>query len=112
MRFERNYNNVKITVSVGDMTQQQIGAIVNPANSLLIMGGGVAGAIRRVGGREIENEALRKRSTKTRANPSRKGNRNLGWRPESKIRHSRPDNEETSNGCRKKTISALPQMKR
>lgn len=45
MHFERNYENVKITVSVGDITQQQIGVIINPANSRLIMCGGVAGAI-------------------------------------------------------------------
>lgn len=58
MNFERTYKNVRIIVTVGDITQQQADAIVNPANSLLIMGGGVAGAIKRVGGKEIENEAL------------------------------------------------------
>jgi O-acetyl-ADP-ribose deacetylase (regulator of RNase III) len=45
MHFEGNYKNVKITVSVGDIIQQQIGAIINPANSRLIMCGRVTGAI-------------------------------------------------------------------
>jgi O-acetyl-ADP-ribose deacetylase (regulator of RNase III) len=59
LNFEHTYKNVKITVILGDITQQQTDAIVNPANSLLIMGGGVAGAIKRVGGKQIEEEALK-----------------------------------------------------
>lgn len=43
----------------GDITQLEVDAIVNPANSMLIMGGGVAGAIKRVGGKEIEDEAIK-----------------------------------------------------
>ncbi|MGQ9565651.1 MAG: macro domain-containing protein [Candidatus Bathyarchaeales archaeon] len=57
MTFERPYKTIKIIVKVGDITQQRADAIVNPANSLLIMGGGVAGAIKRAGGEEIEKEA-------------------------------------------------------
>ena len=49
-----------ITIVRGDITQSQAEAIVNPANSRLIMGGGVAGAIRRVGGPTIEKEALQR----------------------------------------------------
>ena len=49
-----------ITTVRGDITQSQVEAIVNPANSRLIMGGGVAGAIRRVGGPTIEKEALQR----------------------------------------------------
>ena len=44
----------------GDITELEVDAIVNPANTKLLMGGGVAGAIKRKGGREIEEEALRK----------------------------------------------------
>ena len=51
--------NVVIEVYQGDITRAEIEAIVNPANSLMIMGGGVAGAIRRAGGEEIETEARR-----------------------------------------------------
>ncbi|MEZ0394528.1 MAG: macro domain-containing protein [Desulfurococcaceae archaeon] len=50
---------VQVEVIVGDITDFTGDAIVNPANSLMIMGGGVAGAIRRKGGEEIEKEARR-----------------------------------------------------
>ena len=39
----------------GDITRLAIDAIINPANTQLILGGGVAGAIRRAGGPEIQN---------------------------------------------------------
>jgi O-acetyl-ADP-ribose deacetylase (regulator of RNase III) len=56
---EQTYRNVKIVVVTGDITKQKVDAIVNPANSSMRMGGGVAGAIRRGGGKQIEAEALR-----------------------------------------------------
>ncbi len=40
----------------GDITQMQTDAIVNAANARLIMGGGVAGAIKRKGGPQIQAE--------------------------------------------------------
>jgi len=49
-----------IIVKKGDITEEACDAIVNPANSLGIMGGGVALAIKRKGGKEIEAEARRK----------------------------------------------------
>jgi O-acetyl-ADP-ribose deacetylase (regulator of RNase III) len=57
--LERTYKGVRIVVLTGDITKQEVDAIVNPANSMLIMGGGVAGAIRRIGGKEIEDEAVK-----------------------------------------------------
>ena len=50
---------MKITVQQGDLTKLKIDAIVNPANSFGEMGGGVAGVIRRVGGEQIEEEAVK-----------------------------------------------------
>ncbi len=47
-------------VKQGDLTRVSCDAIVNPANSFGYMGGGVAGAIKRVGGIEIEKEAVSK----------------------------------------------------
>jgi len=49
-----------VEILEADITKQKADAICNPANSLLIMGGGAAGALKRAGGIEIEKEALRK----------------------------------------------------
>ena len=49
-----------IVVRRGDLTEIDCEAIVNPANSYGYMGGGVAGAIKRIGGVEIEKEAVSK----------------------------------------------------
>jgi O-acetyl-ADP-ribose deacetylase (regulator of RNase III) len=43
-----------IAIVVGDLTEERTDAIVNAANSALVHGGGVAGAIVRKGGREIQ----------------------------------------------------------
>lgn len=51
--------DLKIEVKVGDLTKERADAICNPANSGMHMGGGAAGALKRVGGEEIELEALR-----------------------------------------------------
>ena len=51
---------MSIIVVKGDLTQTKCDAIVNPANSFGFMGGGVAGVIKRVGGIEIEKEAVSK----------------------------------------------------
>ena len=51
---------IKIEVYHGDITQLELDALVNAANNRLWMGGGVAGALKRVGGKEIEDEAVKK----------------------------------------------------
>ena len=48
---------MSVTFVVGDLTTQDVDAIVNAANEALAPGGGVAGAILRAGGQEIYDEA-------------------------------------------------------
>ncbi len=48
-----------IAIERGDITDWEVDAIVNAANSTLAMGTGVAGAIKRKGGAIIEEEAIR-----------------------------------------------------
>lgn len=50
-------NGQKIEIVQGDITQQQVDAIVNAANQNLQHGGGVAGAILRKGGPTIQRES-------------------------------------------------------
>jgi O-acetyl-ADP-ribose deacetylase (regulator of RNase III) len=57
---EKNLSGVKIKLVQGDITDQEADAIVNAANNRLWMGAGVAGAIKRKGGNEIEDEAMKK----------------------------------------------------
>jgi O-acetyl-ADP-ribose deacetylase len=51
---------VKLEVVDGDITALDVDAVANAANNALWMGAGVAGAIKRAGGEEIEREAVAK----------------------------------------------------
>ncbi|MFH1503776.1 MAG: macro domain-containing protein [Candidatus Omnitrophota bacterium] len=52
--------NTEIVVVQGDITEADAEAIVNAANNKFLMGGGVAGVIKRKGGKVIEDEAVAK----------------------------------------------------
>jgi O-acetyl-ADP-ribose deacetylase len=49
---------LQLEVREGDIAQVEADAIANAANDHLWMGGGVAGALKRAGGEEIEQEAI------------------------------------------------------
>ncbi|MEM0217729.1 MAG: macro domain-containing protein [Candidatus Nezhaarchaeales archaeon] len=57
--YEVNIEEKKIKLAKGDITDLEVDAIVNAANERLKLGGGVAGAILRKGGWEIQEECDR-----------------------------------------------------
>jgi putative ATPase len=58
--FEREVNHKKFMVVKNSIIEEQVEAIVNPANEHLAHGGGVAGLISRAGGPGIQKESNQK----------------------------------------------------
>lgn len=53
----RDVDGHSVVVVVGDLTAQRVGAVVNAANEQLSHGGGVAAALAKAGGREVQAES-------------------------------------------------------
>lgn len=63
--ISKKLTNLVVELAHGDISEAKADAIINAANNELWMGAGVAGALKRRGGTEIEKEAMEKGPVET-----------------------------------------------
>lgn len=108
--MERAVAGIAVEVVRGDICERSVDAIVNAANNHLWMGGGVAGAIKRRGGEEIEREAMAQ-------GPIRVGEAvvtRAGALPAKRVIHAAVMGQDLSTNAeylRRATVSALERAK-
>ena len=106
---------MNIKIIKGDITEIKADAIVNAANSSLLGGGGVDGAIHRKGGREILEDCLKIRSSQGGCKTGEAVITSAGKLPASYVIHTvgpvyRTANEQTDNllsSCYRNAIDIL-----
>lgn len=86
--MERRIGETLLTLVRGDITEQQVDAIVNAANTSLLGGGGVDGAIHRAGGPEILEECKEIRAAQGGCRPGQAVITTAGRLPARRVIHT------------------------
>lgn len=80
--------NTEIELIKGDITKVEVDIIVNAANSSLLGGGGVDGAIHRTGGKQILDECMQIRNRQGKCNPGEAVYTSAGFLPAKYVIHT------------------------